>query len=76
MSIAFRSIVKLQLQPTPPGCQDGRKAADTKFLESRHDPEVKKWMKWADKELAVLLFPNLTRNFQESYQVCPRASLP
>jgi hypothetical protein len=33
-------------------------------------------MKWADKELAVLLFPNLTRNFQESYQVCPRASLP
>jgi hypothetical protein len=23
---------------------------------------------WADKQLAVLLFPNITRNFSESYQ--------
>lgn len=31
--------------------------------------DAKKWAEWADKQLAVLLFPNLTRNFSESYQV-------
>eukprot|EP00928_Gymnodinium_smaydae_P053561 TRINITY_DN37524_c0_g1_i1.p2 TRINITY_DN37524_c0_g1~~TRINITY_DN37524_c0_g1_i1.p2 ORF type:complete len:297 (+),score=61.84 TRINITY_DN37524_c0_g1_i1:43-933(+) len=30
--------------------------------------ETKRWLTWADKELAVLLFPNITRNFGESYQ--------
>ncbi|EKX30989.1 hypothetical protein GUITHDRAFT_122806, partial [Guillardia theta CCMP2712] len=29
---------------------------------------VRGWMDWADKELAVLLFPNLTRSFSESYE--------
>lgn len=32
-------------------------------------PDAEKWAEWADKQLAVLLFPNLTRNFSESYQV-------
>lgn len=32
-------------------------------------PEAEKWAKWADTQLAVLLFPNITRNFSESYQV-------
>ena len=31
--------------------------------------DAEKWAEWADKQLAVLLFPNLTRNFSESYQV-------
>lgn len=31
--------------------------------------DAKKWAEWADKQLAVLLFPNLTRSFSESYQV-------
>ncbi|CAM9650126.1 unnamed protein product [Discosporangium mesarthrocarpum] len=31
-------------------------------------PEAEKWAEWADKKLAVLLFPNITRNFSESYQ--------
>lgn len=31
-------------------------------------PDAEKWAEWADKQLAVLLFPNLTRNFSESYQ--------
>jgi hypothetical protein len=35
---------------------------------ARTHTEVKKWIVFADKELAVLLFPNLTRNFQESYE--------
>jgi microsomal prostaglandin-E synthase 2 len=26
------------------------------------------WMQWVDKSLAVLLFPNITRNFPESWQ--------
>ena len=33
--------------------------------------DAEKWAEWADKQLAVLLFPNLTRNFSESYQVHP-----
>ena len=32
---------------------------------SRRDVE---WLQWVDKELAVLLFPNITRNFPESWQ--------
>jgi len=32
------------------------------------DPKVAEWVRWADKELAVLLFPNLTRTLSESYQ--------
>lgn len=32
-------------------------------------PDAEKWAMWADKHLAVLLFPNITRNFSESYQV-------
>lgn len=35
---------------------------------SAKDEKVKEWVVWADKELAVLLFPNLTRTFEESYQ--------
>lgn len=31
--------------------------------------DAEKWATWADKQLAVLLFPNITRNFSESYQV-------
>jgi len=29
---------------------------------------VQKWVSWADTELAVLLFPNITRSFSESYE--------
>lgn len=32
------------------------------------DPKVAEWVTWADKELAVLLFPNLTRTLAQSYQ--------
>merc|ERR1712187_462398 len=42
---------------------DGRLPADA-FT----DPETAKWMEWVDKELAVLLFPNITRSFSESFQ--------
>lgn len=35
---------------------------------SLDDPETSKWLQWCDKELAVLLFPNITRNFGESWQ--------
>jgi hypothetical protein len=27
-----------------------------------------RWAEWADKQLAVLLFPNITRSFDEAYQ--------
>lgn len=30
------------------------------------DTEMKKWLEYVDKELAVLLFPNITRSFGES----------
>lgn len=29
---------------------------------------VCRWAEWADKQLAVLLFPNITRSFDEAYQ--------
>lgn len=32
------------------------------------DPEVARWVDYADKELAVLLFPNITRNMLESWE--------
>ena len=31
-------------------------------------PSAIKWAEWSDKELAVLLFPNITRNFGEAYE--------
>jgi len=41
---------------------------DSALAEALDDPETVKWLEWADKELAVLLFPNITRSFGESYQ--------
>lgn len=37
--------------------------------ESDHfcSPEALKWAEWSDSKLAVLLFPNITRSFGESY---------
>ncbi len=32
------------------------------------DPEVGKWLQFVDKELAVLLFPNITRSMVESWE--------
>jgi len=41
---------------------------EASLRESLSDPEVAKWLTWVDKELAVLLFPNITRSFGESHQ--------
>uniref|UniRef100_A0A7S0HU74 GST N-terminal domain-containing protein n=1 Tax=Hanusia phi TaxID=3032 RepID=A0A7S0HU74_9CRYP len=38
------------------------------LCSSAKDPQVQEWVRWADQELAVLLFPNLTRTFSESFQ--------
>ena len=32
------------------------------------DDASSEWIQWVDKSLAVLLFPNITRNFSESWQ--------
>jgi microsomal prostaglandin-E synthase 2 len=32
------------------------------------DPEIEKWMEFTDRKLAVLLFPNITRNMLESWE--------
>lgn len=32
------------------------------------DPAISKWLEFVDKKLAVLLFPNITRNFLESWE--------
>jgi len=42
--------------------------AEASILNSMEDAETQKWLTWADKELAVLLFPNITRNFGESFE--------
>lgn len=36
--------------------------------EDLSNEETEKWLRWVDKELAVLLFPNITRSFSESFQ--------
>ncbi|KAF4661734.1 hypothetical protein FOL47_006554 [Perkinsus chesapeaki] len=36
--------------------------------EQLADPEINKWVDWTDKKLSVLLFPNLTRTFTESFE--------
>merc|ERR1712232_1427128 len=38
------------------------------LVEDLKDPDVAKWLEYADKELAVLLFPNITRSFGESFE--------
>ena len=42
--------------------------ASAKELDAFFSPEATRWAEWADMELAVLLFPNITRTFGESYQ--------
>jgi len=39
---------------------------DTVIADSLADPEMIEWFEFVDKELAVLLFPNITRSFGES----------
>jgi len=44
---------------------NGLSSALTDALKS---PETSRWLEWCDKELAVLLFPNITRSMGESWQ--------
>ena len=44
------------------------KAISTSEKELYNGSDAKKWAEWANKTLAVLLFPNITRNFAESWQ--------
>ena len=37
-------------------------------IEQFMTPNAIKWSTWADEKLAVLLFPNITRSFEESFQ--------
>jgi microsomal prostaglandin-E synthase 2 len=45
------------------GAGGGKKELDRFFSD-----DAQKWATWADTKLAVLLFPNITRSFGESYQ--------
>lgn len=31
-------------------------------------PDTEKWMEWSEKRLAVMLYPNITRNFNEAWE--------
>jgi hypothetical protein len=37
-------------------------------LAAFRSPKALEWAEWSDKQLAVLLFPNITRNFGEAYE--------
>ena len=37
-------------------------------FKDESDPDIAKWLEFADKRLAVLLFPNITRNMLESWE--------
>lgn len=41
---------------------------DSDVAGELNSPEMVKWLEYADKELAVLLFPNITRSFSESFE--------
>jgi microsomal prostaglandin-E synthase 2 len=41
---------------------------DAKQLAEFRSPKALEWAKWSDEKFAVLLFPNITRSFSESYQ--------
>lgn len=41
---------------------------DAKQLAEFRSPKALEWAKWSDEKFAVLLFPNITRSFGESYQ--------
>lgn len=40
----------------------------TEDLQRFFDPEIAHWLQWVDTSLAVLLYPNFTRNFSESWE--------
>lgn len=42
--------------------------------ESLFTPDTEKWMEWSEKKLAVMLYPNFTRNFTESWEAFAYAS--
>lgn len=44
------------------------RSGDAAVKEAMADPETAKWLQWCDKELAVLLFPNITRSMGESWE--------
>ena len=39
-----------------------------KELAEFRSPKALEWAKWSDEKFAVLLFPNITRSYSESYQ--------
>ena len=39
-----------------------------KDFKDSSDPEIAKWLEFVDKKLAILLFPNITRNMFESWE--------
>lgn len=46
---------------------ESRGGLGSDFKDMSH-PEIAPWIEYADKQLAVLLFPNITRNLVESWE--------
>ncbi len=44
----------------------GNESDSKRVIEFTKDTE--KWMEWSEKKLAVMLYPNITRNFNESWE--------
>jgi microsomal prostaglandin-E synthase 2 len=44
------------------------KSGDKKILKSLFTGDSEKWMAWSKEQLAVKIYPNITRNFSESWQ--------
>jgi len=40
----------------------------SKALDALFSPDSEKWMEWSEKKLAVMLYPNITRNFDEAWE--------
>jgi len=50
------------------GVVEDQRLCSPKELTTFFSDDAVRWAEWADKKLAVLLFPNITRNFSESFQ--------
>lgn len=40
----------------------------SKVLDALYSPDSAKWIEWSEKKLAVMLYPNITRSFDEAWE--------
>lgn len=65
VTVESNDIIYMLLKELKDASKD---ASFDKRLSSLMTDDTTKWAEWSDKKLAVMLYPNITRNFDESWQ--------